>query len=218
MSTHENTFEADIVKMNEMYELGKITTPTDAVFRLINFNDILLEECKELSEIQVYDAAGKNVRDFYDVRTELADLLGDIVVYCASEAFRWNIPLLEVLAIIMQSNFSKLGEDGKPIKDERGKFLKGPNYFKPEPKIRELLESQDSPGTCIHIDSTEKHAGIPNLGEAAACTKPECPGREQWEHGYGLAGGGMGSYNYCRKCELIVEKTLDPIEDHVEGE
>lgn len=38
----------------------------------------------------------------------------------------------------MQSNFSKLGADGKPIYDERGKVQKGQNYWKPEPKIKAL--------------------------------------------------------------------------------
>ena len=51
-----------------------------------------------------------------------------------------STPVLEaVLQIIMDSNASKLGADGKPIYDANGKFLKGPNYWKPEPKIRELL-------------------------------------------------------------------------------
>src|SRR6476620_5595229 len=40
---------------------------------------------------------------------------------------------------IMDSNESKLGADGNPIYDANGKFLKGPNYWKPEPKIQELL-------------------------------------------------------------------------------
>ena len=39
----------------------------------------------------------------------------------------------------MDSNQSKLGADGKPIYDANGKFLKGPNYWKPEPRIRELI-------------------------------------------------------------------------------
>ena len=45
------------------------------------------------------------------------------------------------LDIIMDSNESKLGADGNPIYDANGKFLKGPNYWKPEPKIRDLLAS-----------------------------------------------------------------------------
>jgi predicted HAD superfamily Cof-like phosphohydrolase len=71
----------------------------------------------------------------------LADLLGDLIVYCASEARRWGIPLEPVLNTIMESNFSKLGADGQPLYDERGKVLKGPNYWKPEPKIEELLKA-----------------------------------------------------------------------------
>ena len=73
--------------------------------------------------------------------TDLADWLGDIVVYCASEARRWGIPLNRVLNVIMESNFSKLDADGQPIYDERGKVMKGPNYWKPEPKIKEVLDS-----------------------------------------------------------------------------
>ena len=71
----------------------------------------------------------------------IADLLGDVIVYCRSEALKYGIPLEEVLSIIMDSNESKLGADGKPIYDANGKFLKGPNYWKPEPKIKELLAS-----------------------------------------------------------------------------
>ena len=69
----------------------------------------------------------------------LADLLGDIQVYCASEMAKFGLPLDQVLAIIMQSNFSKLGADGKPIYDERGKVMKGPDYWKPEPKLQAML-------------------------------------------------------------------------------
>lgn len=41
----------------------------------------------------------------------------------------------------MDSNESKLGADGNPIYDANGKFLKGPNYWKPEPRIKALLEA-----------------------------------------------------------------------------
>ncbi|CAB5515132.1 hypothetical protein LMG26857_04196 [Achromobacter anxifer] len=72
----------------------------------------------------------------------VADLLGDVIVYCRSEALKYGIPLEEVLAIIMDSNENRLGADGKPIYDENGKFLKGSNYWKPEPKIKELLQTE----------------------------------------------------------------------------
>ena len=63
-------------------------------------------------------------------------------VYSTSEALRHGIQLGDALKIIMQSNFSKLNEDGEPIYDERGKVMKGPNYWKPEPKIEEMLKKR----------------------------------------------------------------------------
>jgi predicted HAD superfamily Cof-like phosphohydrolase len=74
----------------------------------------------------------------------MADLLGDVIVYCRSEALKYGLPLEDVLDIIMDSNESKLGADGKPIYDANGKFLKGPDYWKPEPKIKALLEKAAS--------------------------------------------------------------------------
>ena len=71
----------------------------------------------------------------------VADLLGDVIVYCRSEALKFGIPLEDVLGVIMDSTQSKLGADGRPIYDANGKFLKGPNYWKPEPKIKELLQA-----------------------------------------------------------------------------
>lgn len=140
-------FSTDIARMNEMYELQQIVGWAASSSRIVKFKDILDEECREISDIEatLNQADDGNAEEILlDARVQLADLLGDIIVYCASEAQRWNIPLGEVLHIIMQSNFSKLGADGKPIKDERGKFLKGPNYWKPEPFIRELLLSGDA--------------------------------------------------------------------------
>ena len=78
-----------------------------------------------------------------EVAVAIADLLGDIVVYCRSEALKYGLPLEEVLDVIMDSNESKLGADGKPIYDANGKFLKGPNYWKPEPRIKALLQGLD---------------------------------------------------------------------------
>jgi predicted HAD superfamily Cof-like phosphohydrolase len=65
-----------------------------------------------------------------------------MVVYIRSESTKFGINLEKTLDIIMQSNMSKLGADGKPIYDERGKVMKGPNYWKPESKIAEMLENQ----------------------------------------------------------------------------
>lgn len=74
-----------------------------------------------------------------EVLTDMADWLGDMNVYNLSEMAKWGLPPLAILEIIMASNMSKLGADGLPIVDESGKVQKGPNYWKPEPKIAEFL-------------------------------------------------------------------------------
>lgn len=123
-----------IRRMNQMYDLAISEVPVvPPLTKLCNFESILEEECSELSDIKL-------MLDPVDRIVALADLLADVIVFCKSEALKFGIPIDEVYSIVMDSNFSKLGPDGRPIKDERGKFLKGPNYWKPEPKIKELIE------------------------------------------------------------------------------
>ena len=63
---------------------------------------------------------------------EVADALTDIlyVAYGAGHAF--GIDLDKCFNEVQESNMSKLGSDGKPIYNESGKVMKGPNYFKPD--------------------------------------------------------------------------------------
>jgi len=136
-------FSEDIAKFNGIYKLPVNAKPSldvgvPAGDRLKAFKSILAEELGEIDEIVEAAESGSPA---LEVLTMLADLLGDIQVYCASEMAKFGLPLDQVLAIIMQSNFSKLGTDGKPIYDARGKVQKGPHYWKPEPKIKELLSA-----------------------------------------------------------------------------
>lgn len=141
-------FQEDIAKFNGIYKLPVSPTPTldavgDPIERLKNFKNILAEELNEIDEVIGAIELAKSVNTYEAnlvALTSLADLLGDIQVYCASEMAKFGLPLDQVLAIIMQSNFSKLGADGNPIYDERGKVQKGPGYWKPEPKISKALE------------------------------------------------------------------------------
>ena len=82
--------------------------------------DLIKEELSELDE------AIKN-KDI----TEVADALTDIlyVTYGAGHAF--GIDLDKCFQEVQNSIMSKLGKDGKPIYNEKGKVMKGPNYFKP---------------------------------------------------------------------------------------
>ena len=136
------TFAQRIAAMNAMYKLNGSdlpTVPADVPDRLVKFKATLLDEVHEIDEIVQLAKSGA---DAVDVAVAIADVLGDIIVYCRSEALKYGLPLEEVLDIIMDSNESKLGADGKPIYDANGKFLKGPNYWKPEPKIRALLDKR----------------------------------------------------------------------------
>jgi len=58
--------------------------------------------------------------------------LADLVYVCAQYAENMNWDLEQALRRVHKSNMSKLGDDGKPIKREDGKVLKGPNYQPPD--------------------------------------------------------------------------------------
>ena len=136
------TFAERIELMNSMYRLPINTTPTlpaNTAERLQKFKATLMDEVHEIDEIV---ALAENQADPIDIQVAIADLLGDVIVYCRSEALKYGIPLEAVLDVIMDSNESKLGADGNPIYDGNGKFLKGPNYWKPEPKIKALLQAR----------------------------------------------------------------------------
>ena len=78
---------------------------------------------EELSEL-------KDAMDKKDIK-EVADALTDIlyVTYGAGHAFGINLD--KCFKEVQNSNMSKLGKDGKPIYNDKGKVMKGPNYFKP---------------------------------------------------------------------------------------
>ncbi len=134
-----NNFFEDIKKFNDMYSLPNSERLNWlSSERLKNFKSILSEEVEEVDEI--VEMMDQNA-DKLEVYTAISDWLGDMIVYCASEARRWGIPMNEVLDKIMESNFSKLGSDGKVIMDERGKVLKGPNFMPPEPMIKDSIKN-----------------------------------------------------------------------------
>ena len=82
--------------------------------------DLISEELAELKE----------AIDKKDIK-EVADALTDIlyVTYGAGHAFGINLD--KCFDEVQRSNMSKLGVDGKPIYNEKGKVMKGPNYFEP---------------------------------------------------------------------------------------
>lgn len=134
-----NNFFEDIKKFNAMYKLPVPAFPTLQFQRLKDFQTIIQEEVEEGEEIVVAHSEGI----YPDILhlTNIADWLGDMMIYCCSEMHRYGLNPEDILATIMQSNFSKLDENGEPIYDERGKVLKGPNYWKPEPELEHYIEA-----------------------------------------------------------------------------
>ena len=85
--------------------------------------DLIKEEFEELTE-------AINSKDLLEVADALTDIL--YVTYGAGHAF--GIDLDKCFEEVQNSNMSKLGKDGKPIYNNMGKVMKGPNYFKPNLK------------------------------------------------------------------------------------
>ena len=82
--------------------------------------DLIQEELNELKEAM-------DNKDLLEVADALTDLL--YVTYGAGHAFGLNLD--KCFDEVQNSNMSKLDDNGKPIYNEFGKVMKGPNYFKP---------------------------------------------------------------------------------------
>jgi predicted HAD superfamily Cof-like phosphohydrolase len=87
---------------------------------------LIVEEFKEF-----LDADNQLLTDFTLNAEDCLKELADLVYVCYQYAANLNWDLDEALDRVHQSNMSKLGEDGKPIRREDGKILKGPNYQPP---------------------------------------------------------------------------------------
>ena len=88
-------------------------------------NNLRISLIKE--ELEEFKQAIKN-NDLKETIDALTDIL--YVTYGAGHAFGVNLD--QCFEEVQKSNMSKLGKDGKPIYNEDGKVMKGPNYFKPD--------------------------------------------------------------------------------------
>ena len=69
---------------------------------------------------------------------EVADALTDILYVTYGAGHAYGINLDKCFAEVQRSNMSKLNENGKPIYNEKGKVMKGPNFF--EPNLKKFLK------------------------------------------------------------------------------
>ncbi len=89
--------------------------------------ELINEELFELKEAM----KDKNLK-------EIADALTDILYVTYGAGYAYGINLDKCFKEVQKSNMSKLGKDGKPIFNEKGKVMKGPNYF--EPNLKQFVE------------------------------------------------------------------------------
>ena len=80
--------------------------------------DLIKEELDELEQAM-------KTKDLKEVADALTDIL--YVTYGAGCAYGINLD--KCFKEVQRANMSKLGDDGKPIFNEKGKVMKGPNYL-----------------------------------------------------------------------------------------
>ena len=89
--------------------------------------DLIQEELNELEQAM----KTKNLK-------EIADALTDILYVTYGAGYAYGIDLDKCFKEVQRANMSKLGKDGKPIYNEKGKVMKGPNYS--EPNLKQFVE------------------------------------------------------------------------------
>ena len=89
--------------------------------------DLIKEELNELEQAM----KTKNLK-------EIADALTDILYVTYGAGYAYGINLDKCFKEVQRANMSKLGNDGKPIYNEKGKVMKGPNYS--EPNLKQFVD------------------------------------------------------------------------------
>ena len=116
VKTFMNTYSQDVKE--------KPTIPDE---KIVQLRIALIEE--ELNEL-------KEAINNHDI-VEVADALTDILYVTYGAGHSFGVDLDKCFDEVQSSNMSKLGENGKPIYNESGKVMKGPNYF--EPNLKKII-------------------------------------------------------------------------------
>ena len=118
----------DVKKFMKTFGQKVITKPQfpDEKTMQLRF-DLIKEELNELQNA----IKTKNLK-------EIADALTDILYVTYGAGHAYGIDLDKCFSEVQRSNMSKLGEDGKPIYNKKGKVMKGSKYF--EPNLKQFIE------------------------------------------------------------------------------
>lgn len=131
-----------VEQLCRVFDLPRAANPTLDFARMPKLVAMLGEEFAELVAAvygqtagAVITAAVRDAAALDDGTRDLvgaADALADIAVVDFCFAAEAGIPLDDVLEEVHRSNLSKVGADGRPVKDDEGKFVKGPDYRPPD--------------------------------------------------------------------------------------
>ena len=118
----------DVRKFMETFGQRVTTKPQFPDEKTMKLRLDLIKE--ELSELEVAMKT-KNLK-------EVADALTDILYVTYGAGYAYGIDLDKCFKEVQRANMSKLGKNGKPIFNEKGKVMKGPNYS--EPNLKQFVE------------------------------------------------------------------------------
>ena len=118
----------DVKKFMKTFDQRVITKPQFPDEKTMNLRfDLIKEELNELKQAM----NEKNLK-------EIADALTDILYVTYGAGCAYGIDLDKCFKEVQRANMSKLGEDGQPIYNDKGKVMKGPNYL--EPNLKQFVE------------------------------------------------------------------------------
>ena len=118
----------DVKKFMKTFGQKVITKPQFPDEKTANLRfDLIKEEMNELEEAM-------KAKDL----NEVADALTDILYVTYGAGCAYGIDLDKCFKEVQRANMSKLGKDGKPIYNEKGKVMKGPNYS--APNLKQFVE------------------------------------------------------------------------------
>jgi len=124
LKTNVSFYETAAHEFRKAYEL-----PLGLTISSLKLQQTLIDE-EHLELAHAYLDLKKDITN-KRAREHMLKELADLVYVCQQEAAAFGWDLQTAYNRVHASNMSKLGEDGKPLRREDGKILKGPNYFVP---------------------------------------------------------------------------------------
>lgn len=148
----EDVFKRIVFIQEELIEL--LVASVDDTGELSNYldtmdakrTDAVTKELPKLIERIKSSGNGMTSDDAEELRAqrivEQADALVDILVFAFGTGDMAGVDLLPMFKVVMDSNMSKLDDNGQPIYNEFGKIQKSKNFVAPEPKLLEEVKKQ----------------------------------------------------------------------------